>query len=158
MPELAPSPASADRNLLFGILALQMDFVSRDALLAAMNAWVLAKHKPLGAILVEQGGLAPEEHACFGTTWVRLPYFGMSSATPSAPCRSIPTGWPGRAAPSPAWPRPPTTSATCPRATWTPPASPSWPTPWKRPAAPTPSCWGTSVVPDPTFEGAGQST
>jgi serine/threonine-protein kinase len=62
MPEPAPTPASADRNLLFGILALQMDFVGRDALLAAMNAWVLAKHKPLGQILVEQGELAREEH------------------------------------------------------------------------------------------------
>jgi hypothetical protein len=29
--------ASADRNLLFGILALQMDFISRDALIAAMQ-------------------------------------------------------------------------------------------------------------------------
>jgi serine/threonine-protein kinase len=48
---------SADRNLLFGILALQMDFISRDALIRAMNAWVLDKHKPLGQILVEQGAL-----------------------------------------------------------------------------------------------------
>jgi serine/threonine-protein kinase len=63
MPEPTPSPASADRNLLLGILALQMDFVTRDALLEAMGAWVLAKHKPLGLILVEQGGLAPEEQA-----------------------------------------------------------------------------------------------
>jgi hypothetical protein len=63
MPEPAPSPASADRNLLFGILALQMDFVGKDALLKAMHAWVLDKHKPLGAILVEHGSLAPEEHA-----------------------------------------------------------------------------------------------
>jgi hypothetical protein len=47
MAEPAPTPASADRNLLFGILALQLDFVTRDALLAAMSAWVLAKHKPL---------------------------------------------------------------------------------------------------------------
>ena len=53
---MPPSPA-ADRNLLFGILALQMDFVSRDALIAAMNAWVLDKAKPLGQILVEQGAL-----------------------------------------------------------------------------------------------------
>ena len=30
----------SDRNLLFGILALQMDFITRDALVAAMNAWV----------------------------------------------------------------------------------------------------------------------
>jgi hypothetical protein len=52
-----PSPAAADRNLLFGILALQMDFVSRDALIAGMNAWVLDKAKPLGQILIEQGAL-----------------------------------------------------------------------------------------------------
>jgi formylglycine-generating enzyme required for sulfatase activity/tRNA A-37 threonylcarbamoyl transferase component Bud32 len=58
---MPPSPA-ADRNLLFGILALQMDFVSRDALIAAMHAWVLDKAKPLGQILVEQGALRPENH------------------------------------------------------------------------------------------------
>jgi tetratricopeptide (TPR) repeat protein/tRNA A-37 threonylcarbamoyl transferase component Bud32 len=51
--------AAADRNLLFGILALQMDFISRDALIRAMNAWVLAKATPLGQILVDQGGLSP---------------------------------------------------------------------------------------------------
>src|SRR5437660_3698618 len=50
----------ADRNLLFGIMALQMDFINRDALIAAMNAWVLDKTKPLGQILVEQGTLSPE--------------------------------------------------------------------------------------------------
>ena len=49
-----------DRNLLFGILALQMDFISREALVAAMNAWVLAKDKPLGEILVEQKALAAD--------------------------------------------------------------------------------------------------
>ncbi len=43
-----------DRNLLFGILALQMDFISRDALVAAMNAWVLDKGRPLGQFLVDQ--------------------------------------------------------------------------------------------------------
>jgi serine/threonine-protein kinase len=48
---------SADRNLLFGILALQMDFISRDALVEAMNAWVLDKKKSLGQILVERGAL-----------------------------------------------------------------------------------------------------
>ena len=36
----------ADRNLLFGILALQMDFITRDQLVAAMHAWVLAKAPP----------------------------------------------------------------------------------------------------------------
>jgi serine/threonine protein kinase/tetratricopeptide (TPR) repeat protein len=54
------SGSSADRNLLFGILALQMDFVSKDGLIGAMNAWVLNKAKPLGDILSEQGTLRPE--------------------------------------------------------------------------------------------------
>ena len=49
---------SADRNLLFGILAVQMDFVTRDQLIAGMNAWVLEKSKPLGEILHQQGSLA----------------------------------------------------------------------------------------------------
>jgi serine/threonine-protein kinase len=55
-----PQP-HADRNLLFGILALQMDFISRDALVAAMNAWVLDRDQPLGQILRQQGTLS-EEH------------------------------------------------------------------------------------------------
>ncbi|MBI1914627.1 MAG: protein kinase [Planctomycetes bacterium] len=58
-----PSRPSADRNLLFGILALQMDFINRDALIAAMNAWVLDKDKPLGQLLVEQRALAPRRLA-----------------------------------------------------------------------------------------------
>ena len=52
--------ALADRNLLFGILAVQMDFISRDALIAAMNAWVLDKTKPLGEVLRTLGHLSPE--------------------------------------------------------------------------------------------------
>ncbi len=48
----------ADRNLLLGILAQQMDFVTRDALFAAMNAWIIRKETPLGALLVERGDLA----------------------------------------------------------------------------------------------------
>ena len=54
MPD--PTPA-ADRNLLFGIVALQMDFVGRDALVAAMHAWVLEKSKPLGQILEDHKAL-----------------------------------------------------------------------------------------------------
>jgi serine/threonine protein kinase len=55
--------SSSDRNLLFGILALQMDFITRDALIAAIHAWVLDKAKPLGQILVEQGHLNPQHLA-----------------------------------------------------------------------------------------------
>jgi formylglycine-generating enzyme required for sulfatase activity/tRNA A-37 threonylcarbamoyl transferase component Bud32 len=50
--------ADADRNLLFGVLALQMDFISREALIAAVSAWALDKGRPLDQILVEQGALA----------------------------------------------------------------------------------------------------
>jgi eukaryotic-like serine/threonine-protein kinase len=60
----APDPSSsADRNLLFGILALQMNFVSRDALIAAMHAWVLQKSTPLGQILLTQNALRADTHA-----------------------------------------------------------------------------------------------
>ncbi|HEY1381626.1 MAG TPA: protein kinase, partial [Gemmataceae bacterium] len=54
------SAASADRNLLLGILAVQLDFVTKDALLAAMNAWLLDKATPLGDILCDRGDLSPE--------------------------------------------------------------------------------------------------
>ncbi|HVS35311.1 MAG TPA: tetratricopeptide repeat protein, partial [Gemmataceae bacterium] len=54
---------NGDRNLLFGILALQMDFIERDALIRAMHAWVLDKSKSLGQILVEQQALGNETQA-----------------------------------------------------------------------------------------------
>jgi hypothetical protein len=52
-----------DRNLLFGILALQMDFISRDGLIAAINAWVLDKAKTLADLHYDQNPtiLGPEE-------------------------------------------------------------------------------------------------
>src|SRR3954447_13135376 len=59
--------ATSDRNLLFGILALQMDFISREALIGAMNAWVLDKAKSLGQVLLAQGTLGAEEHALLET-------------------------------------------------------------------------------------------
>ena len=62
MPEPTPLRA-ADRNLLFGILALQMDFISRDALIAAMNAWILDKARPLGQVLLDRGALQADTHA-----------------------------------------------------------------------------------------------
>jgi tRNA A-37 threonylcarbamoyl transferase component Bud32 len=49
--------APADGNLIFGLLALQMDFVTRDQLLDALHAWMLEKQTPLGDILVRRGVL-----------------------------------------------------------------------------------------------------
>jgi serine/threonine-protein kinase len=51
---------NADRNLLFGILALQLNFIDREALLAAFDRWIGDKNKPLGDILVEMGKLDGE--------------------------------------------------------------------------------------------------
>src|SRR5712692_7737345 len=60
MGDGTPPQHGADCNLLYGMLALQMNFVSRDALLAAMQAWVFDKARPLGRILQEQGQLTSE--------------------------------------------------------------------------------------------------
>ena len=57
------SQGESDRNLLFGVLALQMDFITREALIAAMHAWVLEKGKPLGRILVERRDLDEQDFA-----------------------------------------------------------------------------------------------
>ena len=57
------SQRESDLNLLFGVLALQMDFITRDALIAAMHAWVLEKGKPLGQILVEHRELDAQDYA-----------------------------------------------------------------------------------------------
>jgi serine/threonine-protein kinase len=51
----------ADRNLVFGLLALQMDFITREQLLEAMHAWMLDKHTPLGEVLCRRGALAEDE-------------------------------------------------------------------------------------------------
>jgi serine/threonine-protein kinase len=60
-------PHDADRNLLFGFIALQMDFISRDQLVAAMQSWVFDKRKPLGQILCQQGVLSLEDHEAIET-------------------------------------------------------------------------------------------
>jgi len=45
---------SSERNLLVGILAIQMDFISRDQLVAAMHGWVADKAQLLEDVLLEQ--------------------------------------------------------------------------------------------------------
>ena len=59
---------SADRNLLFGILALQMDFIGRDQLVEAMGAWVLDNEGPT-AIPVA-GGLVGAMRRSFQPTTI----------------------------------------------------------------------------------------
>jgi eukaryotic-like serine/threonine-protein kinase len=52
----------ADRNLLFGLLALQNNFIDRDGLLDAFSRWVHDRVVPLGQILRDRGALKPDEH------------------------------------------------------------------------------------------------
>src|SRR5205823_2994627 len=54
---------NANRNLLFGILALQNNFISQNALLAALNVWIADKAQALSQILVQQGGLSSDRRA-----------------------------------------------------------------------------------------------
>ena len=63
MTEPPVTRSAADRNLLFGILALQLDFLDRDALIAGMNAWLLDKNKSLGHVLNERGALSADRRA-----------------------------------------------------------------------------------------------
>jgi eukaryotic-like serine/threonine-protein kinase len=60
MPQPSSHPES-NRNLLFGILAVQLNFISRDDLVSGMNGWVLDKSKSLGQIMVDQGRLSAEQ-------------------------------------------------------------------------------------------------
>jgi eukaryotic-like serine/threonine-protein kinase len=51
-----------DRNLLFGFLALQNNFIDREDLIAAVSAWLVDKSRTLGDILRERKALAEDEY------------------------------------------------------------------------------------------------
>jgi len=53
-PRAARPRAGADHNLLFGLLALQNNFINRDTLVAAFTEWVTDKSRDLGRILLDR--------------------------------------------------------------------------------------------------------
>ncbi|ADG69269.1 Serine/threonine protein kinase-related protein [Planctopirus limnophila DSM 3776] len=53
---------NTDWNLLFGIIAVQMNFVTRDHFLSAMKASSANDARPLGEILVATGAMTVEHH------------------------------------------------------------------------------------------------
>jgi serine/threonine-protein kinase len=55
------APVDADRNLLFGVLALQGDLIDTHQFAEACTAWSLRKDRPLADQLVERGWLQPED-------------------------------------------------------------------------------------------------
>ena len=50
-----------ERNLLFGSLALQMDFITRDALITAMKTCAREKDGTIGQALLSQGALSADD-------------------------------------------------------------------------------------------------
>lgn len=48
----------ADRNMVFGVVALQMNFIDRDQLIHGMQTWILDKSKTLSDILVEMNAMS----------------------------------------------------------------------------------------------------
>lgn len=55
--------ANADRNLLFGVLALQADLITSDRFAEACSAWAARKETPLADLLVERGWLTAGDKA-----------------------------------------------------------------------------------------------
>ena len=66
-------PRDPARNLLFGLLAFQNNFIDRAALLAAFGEWTAEKSRPLGQILAAQGDLRrvarPDRRPRLGSIW-----------------------------------------------------------------------------------------
>ncbi len=57
------APRDTAVNLLFGLLALQNNFIDRDALVAAFNSWLAHRSRRLGEILAESGALSASRRA-----------------------------------------------------------------------------------------------
>src|SRR5437763_16796094 len=55
------SPVDTDRNLLFGVLALQLDLIDRDGFVTACAAWATRKDTPLPDVLITLGLLSPDD-------------------------------------------------------------------------------------------------
>jgi hypothetical protein len=53
----------ADRNLLFGVLALQADLLDPPRFAEACSAWAARKDTPLADLLVQRGWLSAEDRA-----------------------------------------------------------------------------------------------
>jgi serine/threonine protein kinase len=54
-------PDRNDTNLLFGILAMKLNFIRQDDLLEAMGIWFLDRQKTLGQILTERLAISPKD-------------------------------------------------------------------------------------------------
>ena len=81
---------AADRNLLFGLLALQNGLINQFQLVAGFQAWIRNKSRPLADHLVARGDL-DERNGASSRRW-RICTFG---STAGAPRRAWPPSPPG---------------------------------------------------------------
>ncbi len=66
-----------DRNLLFGILAMQMDLITREQLVAAASKWLTDKSRSIEQIVIHETG--HKENGRRLWTWP-----SQATSTPSA--------------------------------------------------------------------------
>jgi hypothetical protein len=58
--------SAADRDLLFGLLALQNGLINQAQVVSAFQAWTLDKSRPLAEHLVSRGDLDLTSRSCYG--------------------------------------------------------------------------------------------
>jgi tetratricopeptide (TPR) repeat protein len=94
-PEGGPASAYADRALLFGVLALALDLVSRDHLVAGLHAWAANKTQTLGEVLRGQGVLDAQKQELVDALIQKhlakhngIPRRGLAAVALSAPVRA----------------------------------------------------------------------
>lgn len=63
---MAPVALETSSQLLFGIIALQHDFITREQLVEAFSQWVKDKSRPIDQILAQDGRLSKEEGQAIG--------------------------------------------------------------------------------------------
>jgi tRNA A-37 threonylcarbamoyl transferase component Bud32 len=92
LPRSAMPREACDRNLLFGVLALQMDLIGRDALIGAVNVWGRHKDASLASILVAQGAIDPHDRVLLEPIVARhIHLHGDDPARSLAALRSVTT-------------------------------------------------------------------
>ncbi|MFO0881114.1 MAG: serine/threonine-protein kinase [Gemmataceae bacterium] len=57
------SESAANRQLLYGVLALRLNFITRAELLLSLQAWYADPSRPLSVVMVERQALAPRRQA-----------------------------------------------------------------------------------------------
>ena len=98
-----PRPAVADRNLLFGLLALQNGLIDQVQLVAAFQAWTLDKARTLADHLVGRGDLDADGRSPSMPWWLATSRSTAATWNGVSP-PSRPAAPPARASPSSAMP------------------------------------------------------